>query len=149
MNSILLTVAKNEIGVTEIPGMENNPRILHYANRSGLMWVKDDETSWCGIFMAFCLSEIPECLKSKKYPTREAARARSWLNYGAVVGDIEDAKPGDVIVFWRDSIDSWKGHVGIYLDHTPNSILTLGGNQSNQVNETWLDRSKVLGVRRY
>lgn len=149
MNFLLLAIAQNEIGVSEIPGEENNPRILHYAKKAGLTWVKNEETSWCGIFMAFCFSEIPETMRPKKYPTHDAAKARSWLDYGSPVDVLENANKGDILVFWRGSIDSWKGHVGIYLEHSENMILVLGGNQSNQVNKTWFDREKLLGIRRY
>lgn len=36
LNHLLLEIAQNEIGVKEIPGKENNPRILEYARKAGL-----------------------------------------------------------------------------------------------------------------
>lgn len=148
VNQLLLAIARHEIGVKEIPGRENNSRILYYAKRAGLTWVKNDETSWCGIFMGFCFSEVPECLRPK-YPKQEAARARAWLDYGAEVKTLTDAKPGDVLIFWRGSPDSWQGHVTIFIKQAGNLIYCLGGNQKNMVRYSLYSRDRLLGIRRY
>ena len=58
-------------------------------------------------------------------------------------------KPGDIVVFWRDDPDSWKGHVAIYLgkDEANNEIICLGGNQDNQVCVRSYSDSHVVGYR--
>ncbi len=143
---LLLEIARAEIGVKEIPGVKNNPRILHYANRAGLNWVKNDETSWCGIFLGFCVAEIPEFMRPEG-PRHLAATARQWLNYGAPV-EIEKAKPGDIVIFWRNSIDSWQGHCTIFVEKSGSKIKCLGGNQSDSVKITTFSKSRILGIRR-
>ena len=50
------------------------------------------------------------------------------------------------MVFWRESITSWKGHVGFYLGHSQDKtrIFCLGGNQGNEVSVAPYDAAKVL-----
>ena len=101
----LIKIACAEIGVKEIPGQAHNARILQYASEAGFQDVKDDETAWCSIFLSWC------CLKAGlKRSTK--LNARSWLAVGTVTTQPE---PGDIIVYWRKAIESWEGHVGIYM----------------------------------
>lgn len=149
ISTLLCGIAENELGVAETAGHENNPRILYYAKKAGLTWVKDDETSWCGIFMGFCFAELPEFIRPKNWPKQESARARSWLGYGAVVKNLDDAKPGDILIFWRGEIESWKGHVCFYVKHQGDKVYCLGGNQGDMVKIEAYPASKLLGIRRF
>ena len=147
MNELLLAIGGAEIGTSEIAGKENNPRILHYTHTAGLDWYQSDGTSWCGVFMAFCLKQIPEFMRPN-WPEEKAATARQWLSFGVYV-PIAKAKPGDIVVFWRESRSSWKGHVAFFVRETPAEIVCLGGNQSNKVCEKSYPKSRLLGIRRY
>ena len=139
MHSKMLAIALGEYGVTEVPGRNNNPRILSYSAFTGLNWVKDDETSWCGIFMAFCA-------KSAMLPgVANCATARNWLKWGY---EVTHPKTGDVVIMWRDSPDSWKGHVGIFINQLGDEIHVLGGNQGDKVCIQKFPASRVLGYRR-
>lgn len=136
----LLKIAVQEIGVKEIAGPEHNPTILNYSKEAGFSWINDDETPWCSIFINWC------AIKAKiKGSGKESAR--SWLLIGEKV---ETPLPGDVVVFWRESIDSWKGHVGIFFGFNQNGkrVYCLGGNQGNMVSITSYDTREVLGYRR-
>lgn len=138
--SKLLQVAFKELGQTEIPGSEHNPRIVAYAEQSNFPGIKDDETPWCSIFVNFCCDEL-------SYERSGKANARSWLQVGE---EQTVAKPGDIVIFWRESIHSWKGHVGFYLGHSVDrkKVFCIGGNQGNAVSVAAYDASKVLGYRR-
>lgn len=74
--------------------------------------------------------------------------ARSWL----VVGQSADnnPSPGDIVVFWREKPESWKGHVGIFLGFSKDGerVFCLGGNQGNQVSISAYPTDTVLGFRR-
>ena len=67
--------------------------------------------------------------------------ARSWLRVG-----IRKKIPmfGDLVVFWRESPDSWKGHVSIFIGTVGDKLLCLGGNQNNQVKMSLYDADKVI-----
>lgn len=136
----LIQIASAEVGVHEVAGPEHNPRILQFAREAGFESVKEDEVPWCSIFMNWV------AMKAGMERTHSAS-ARSWLNAGVPV---EHPEPGDVVVFWRQKIDSWQGHVGLFMGYSDDHIriYSLGGNQGNQVSITAYPASQVLGFRR-
>ncbi|MEE9409124.1 MAG: TIGR02594 family protein [Polaribacter sp.] len=136
----LLNVAINEIGVKEIAGSRDSKRILEYAKESGFPWVNNDETPWCSIFINWVAKKAG--LKRSGF-----ASARSWLNVGE---SINSPEPGDIVVYYRNDINSWEGHVGIFLGYSENAerIYTLGGNQENSVSISAYSAEKLLGFRR-
>ncbi len=131
-----LQLAFEELGVREISGNLHEARILQYAKESGMDYIDDDETPWCSVFVNWV------CTKSN-LPTSGKPNARSWVNVGTTTNQ---PKPGDVVVFWRESVESWKGHVAFYLGHSPdmNKVFCLGGNQGNEVSVAAYDAKKVL-----
>lgn len=48
-----LQFARSQIGVREIPGAPTAPAIAAWLNRLRAWWT-DDETPWCGVFVAAC-----------------------------------------------------------------------------------------------
>ncbi|MEO9964569.1 MAG: TIGR02594 family protein [Reichenbachiella sp.] len=138
--SKLLQVAFKELGTTEIRGDQHNPRILAYAKESNIPGIQDDETPWCSIFINFCCDQVG-------FEKSGLANARSWMQIGLAT---KDPVPGDIVVFWRESLHSWKGHVALYLGHSPDNkkIYCIGGNQGNTVSVGVYDAAKVLGFRK-
>ena len=139
MNS-LLTIAFTQLGQQEISGAEDNPQIVKYAKETGIAGIDNDEIPWCSTFINWCAMQA-------KLPFSGKANARSWTRMGE---QTTDPKPGDLVVFWRESIHSWKGHVGIFLGFTQDGrqVHCLGGNQSNAVSIARYDAHKVLSFRR-
>lgn len=138
--SILLDIALREYGVEETIGGMHNPRILEYFRECGHSWVKDDETAWCSAFInAMALRAGLE------YSGK--LNARSWLDLGE---EIKSPMPGDIVIFWRAHPDSWKGHVGIFINYDEDGehINVLGGNQANSVCISKYDNGRLLGFRR-
>jgi len=134
-------VAKNHLGVREIPGKNHNPLILRWL-RAVLSWVSSDETAWCSAFVNFCAREAG-------YESSGSLAARSWLEVGEFV-PLSEARKGDVVILWRVKRDGWQGHVA-FLDHyNPKRglLYLLGGNQSDAVNITAYSDDYFLGVRR-
>ena len=134
----LLEVALSQYGVTEIGGVDDNEIIVQYFADIGHSWVKNDETAWCSCFMNWV------ALKDGKERS-DMLNARSWLEVGE---PIEHPQCGDVVIFWRESVKSWKGHVGIYINEMDGFINVLGGNQNNSVCIKEYPKSRVLGYRR-
>ena len=62
----------------------------------------------------------------------------------------QNPEPGDIVIFWRESVHSWKGHVSIFLGFNDDAtrVFCLGGNQGDAVSITDYDVKKVLGYRR-
>jgi len=131
-------VAADELGVKEIAGKENNPRIIEYHKATSLK-ASADEIAWCASFINWC------CLQVGVKGTNSAA-ARSFLNWGKKI-ELSEAVTGDVVIFKRGNSE-WQGHVALYVGHDHTSVRVLGGNQSNAVTVTTYPRVKVLGIRR-
>lgn len=138
--SKILEFAFQELGVKEIEGSEHENRIIEYARQSGMDFINDDETPWCSVFVNWVCVQLGLARSGK-------ANARSWVNVGMTV---EDPLPGDVVVFWRESVHSWKGHVAFFLgySHDLTKVYCLGGNQNNQVSVAAYDAAKVLRFNR-
>lgn len=134
----MINIALAEYGVTEIPGAEHNPRIVQYSKDIGYAGIIDDETAWCSIFINWCAMKAG-LERSKKL------NARSWLKIGE---EVTEPQVGDIVIFWRSSKTSWKGHVGIFINETDKGINCLGGNQSNQVKISTYKKNRLLGYRR-
>ncbi len=140
MNTILIHIALSQYGVTEEPGKEHNPVILNYFKEIGHTWVESDETAWCSAYTNWVALRAA-CERSNQLT------ARSWLLVGIPVSI---PQIGDIVVFWRESPDSWKGHVGFFIAYSEDgqNIYVLGGNQNNQVCIKAYPVARLLGFRR-
>ncbi len=139
MNAVIINIALSQFGIREIPGEMDNPEITKYFKEIGFdgSWVKD-ETAWCSAFLNWCA-------KQAELPRSEQLNARSWRTIGKQVTTPEI---GDVVVFWRESPESWKGHVALFIRETENYIYVLGGNQNNQVSIKPYAKARLLEYRR-
>jgi uncharacterized protein (TIGR02594 family) len=92
---------------------------------------------WCAIWANAKLEE------SGIQGTRSAL-ARSFCN-NPNFGKLKGPALGAIVVFWRESQDSGKGHVGFYMGETPTHILTLGGNEGDMVQQQFEPNFQLLG----
>ena len=90
----MIRFASQYIGLQEIVGDKHNPIIVQMFKDIGFEWIRDDETSWCSCFINWVAFQVG-CSMSN------ALDARSWLNIGE---RIFNPKPGDVVIFWRESL---------------------------------------------
>jgi uncharacterized protein (TIGR02594 family) len=134
MLSRLAGIALSQYGIKEVPGVKNNPEIMKYFKCIGQDWVQGDETAWCSAFINWCA-------KKKGFEYSGKLNARSWLNMGLHVESINAA---DIVVLWRESPQSWKGHVGVPIREEGNNIWVLGGNQSNMVCISAYPKERIL-----
>lgn len=56
--------------------------------------------------------------------------------------------PGDIVTFWRKTLKSGYGHVGIFLGYSDGKAIVLGGNQRDSVNVTLYQTDKITDIRR-
>lgn len=129
-----LQYARKLIGIREIPGPKHSPTIMGWIKKLGAKVlganVTDDETPWCGTFMAHVMSE------SGFTPPPIAVRASAWASWGR---QLNGPRPGAVLVFTRTG----GGHVGLYVGEREDAYRVLGGNQSNAVTETWIAKNRL------
>jgi uncharacterized protein (TIGR02594 family) len=96
----------------------------------------DDETAWCGGFVAACLVE------AGLTPVKLAVRAKSWAEYGSNLR-LTHLAPGAILVFGREG----GGHVGFYVGEDDTRYYVLGGNQGNRVCVTPILKSRLIAAR--
>lgn len=131
---IWLTEARRHLGVAEIPGPKTSPVISSWLHKLRAWWA-DDETPWCGVFVAACMD--PAGLRLPKY----WMRAKAWAEWGDALAN---PAVGCVVVFERQG----GGHVGFVVGRTAEGrLLVLGGNQGNKVSIAEFDRARVLAYR--
>ena len=130
----MMAHAMDLFNVSEVPGAENNPQIMKMFAAIDQDWVQGDETSWCSAFINYLAKE-------NGYDYSGSLTARSWLPIGRRASI---PNPGDIAVLWRESPDSWKGHVGFFIRDDGMNVWILGGNQSNKVCIKPYPRERVI-----
>src|SRR5262245_10094655 len=120
-----LELARAELGVAEIVGPEDNPRVLAYYADAGHPEVKHDEVAWCAAFAGAMLKR-----SGKPTPPKNVSLlARSYETYGS---KLAEPRVGCLAVFPRGA--AWQGHVGFVAGvHGSGNIDLLAGNQGNRV----------------
>lgn len=124
--------AQRSLGVREIPGARHSKAILGWLQRLK-SWFTDDETPWCGTFVAQALDLVG--LK----PVKNWFRALAWKDYGTEVSP----QLGAILVFVR----SGGGHVGFYAGEDDTRYYVLGGNQGNAVSYAWIAKERLVACR--
>lgn len=130
-----ITAARQRIGEREIKGPKHNSWIAKGWARLGAGWYNDDETPWCGYFVADCLAAA-----GLPYPKNFPAAA-SFRTWGA------PSKPqlGAIGVKVRPG----GNHVFFIVGETPDKrfFKALGGNQSDAVNIMDIAKSETDAIR--
>lgn len=143
-NLTLIEIALADYGMVEVKGTNSNPQLLAMIRKYLPNATDDSEVSWCGVFMSHVVGQLPG--GNALAPAGRLA-ARNWLNAGQPVQP-DEAKLGDIVVFYRGSIDGWQGHVGLLIKKDATKVWCLGGNQSDQVSILTYPLVRVLGFRR-
>lgn len=136
-----------EFGVKEVVGKGSAKTIIDWrdelngaapAGKPLVSGFQDDDIPWCGLFAAIITfrrkKDIAEVVKAPLW-------ARNWAKYGV---KSPQAALGDVLVFVRNG----GGHVGFYIGEDQTAYHVLGGNQSNKVCFTRIDKARCIAVRR-
>lgn len=135
----IIKTALSQYGVKETIGSKDHPQIINYFNTLGFDGAKlHDETAWCSAFANWVA-------KTVGYEHSGKLTARSWLAVGESTSTPE---VGDVVVFWRESPSSWKGHVGFFVKQTNRYVYVLGGNQNNSVCIKAYLKTRVLDYKK-
>lgn len=135
----ILVEAMKFLGLKEIEGKQNSETIMGWAKELGLSSVyTSDEVAWCGLFMAHVCHNAG--VETNLTP-RETLWALNWNKFGTAQ---KEAMLGDILTFSRNS----GGHVGIYVGEDEKCFHVLGGNQSNSVCVTRIEKTRISKIRR-
>lgn len=128
-----MDIAKKEIGIKEIPGSGNNPRVVEYHSATTLK-ATEDSVPWCSAFVSWCLEQA-------KIKSTKNAWARSYLQWGK---KLDNPRYGCIVVFSRGENS---GHVAFFQAETESTIMVIGGNQNDSVCIKEYPKSRLLGYR--
>ena len=119
------------VGMAEIPGKGHNPTIQNWL-RTLKAWWSDDETPWCGTFVAHC------CRTANRYIPKDWFRALAWADAGE---RLTAPAYGCIAVFSRTG----GGHVGFVVGRDrAGNLMILGGNQGNKVSIAKFSKDRVV-----
>ena len=130
-----MKIARESIGLKEVAGPKHNTKIQAWLAKLGAWW-KDDETPWCGTFVAHCLREAGLPVPQHSY------RALAWKDYGSNLRPTHVCE-GAILVFAREG----GGHVGFYVGEDRFYYRVLGGNQQNTVNVMRIAKNRCVAIR--
>lgn len=134
MEPAWLRDARHHIGLRETAGAPTTPAIADWLAKLGAWW-RDDETPWCGTFVATVMLGRGFALPKHWY------RAKGWLDWGV---SIDNPDVGCIAIFER----AGGGHVGFVVGRDlRNNLLVLGGNQGDAVSIAAFPRTRVAGYR--
>lgn len=128
-------VAGSMLGLREIPGPKHNPKVLEMWQAAKASWIKDDESAWCGAFMALCV------VKCGIMPPKDALRAISWADWGKWC----PPQYGAIGVKARKGGNHVYQLVGITADGV--YYKARGGNQNNMVSDTDILVKDTFAIR--
>jgi uncharacterized protein (TIGR02594 family) len=135
----VLVQAMKLIGTKEIIGTIHSKVIMAWAKQLGIeKTYTNDEIAWCGLFISYVCKmanvEVP-------FSALAGLWALNWNKFGTVE---KTAMLGDILTFKRNG----GGHVGIYVGEDEKCFHVLGGNQSNMVCITRIEKTRCAGIRR-
>jgi uncharacterized protein (TIGR02594 family) len=127
-------VAKGELGQKEIPGDENNPRILEYLASTDFEGEKNDEIPWTSAFANWAFGKAGIQGTGSTNPFR-------WLKWGV---QLKEPRLGALVLLARPNGGP---SACFFVSQTEDSILCLGGNFANSVSITAVPKDRLTGYR--
>lgn len=134
-----------EIGVKELSGEASNTEVEKYFEELG--YNEKDDTPWCAAFVNYQLKKAgyEYADKTKKL---SSLRARDLEKIAGKDIELTDALPySTVVVAWRENENTGLGHVGFFVRDDGDNVILCGGNQSDEVNDTYkLAKNRITRV---
>jgi len=130
--ALLLTIARRELGVKEVPpGSNRGPRVEEYLKSIRLC----GGYSWCAAFVYWCFEQASAQLNRVNPLPRTGSCLDHWnkahgekITAQQVQTDPTLIQPGDIFIIRRNAI---QGHTGIVVDVSCSVIHTIEGNANN------------------
>ena len=126
-----LTAALGELDqkAGEVGGDNRGPWVRKYLN--GLA---AEGSSWCAAFVSWCYQSAPGGIPfTYTVGARKLLSEFKQLGWADLPGSGYVPEPGDVIVWWRVSLEGWMGHAGMVYQVKDGVLYTIEGNRSPKV----------------
>jgi hypothetical protein len=131
-----LQAAINELraGAGEVGGNNSGPWVIKYLQPAGL----GAGNSWCASFVSWCYLQAASGDKSGmafSYCPGARAPLTEFKDKGWAKGPQSgySPQPGDIVVWWREKLEGWLGHVGLVYQLKDGMLYTIEGNRSPKV----------------
>jgi uncharacterized protein (TIGR02594 family) len=129
-----------ELGVTEVPGPDNNIRIMEYARFIELQWPDfTEDIDWSGLFVNYVLKKGG----FDQFPGSPLLN-RNWATWGVA---LDQPKIGALAVLSPAGGSAGTGHVGFVVGIEDNTLTILGGNQRDSVSVAKFAKSRLVALR--
>jgi uncharacterized protein (TIGR02594 family) len=134
--------AYRDLGVAEIGGAKDNPRIESMFATVGHPEVMHDETSWCAAAVGTWLTEAG-------YPIPPMDVNLMGGSYAAYGQRLTSFKPGCLCICYYTKLreKDWRRHICIGIADLGDAIQVIGGNQSNKVSIIKWPKANVAAYR--
>jgi len=127
----IIKVARNEIGVKEVPpGSNRGPKVSEYLKSVNL----DPGYAWCAAFVFWCFKQASANLNCDNPVLKTASCLNHWQKTNGLKITIQSAiqnpdliLPGDIFIIRRKG---GKGHTGIVTGISNGYIQTIEGNSN-------------------
>ncbi len=139
-----LTIARGDVGIKEVPGPGNNPKLMAAFARVAAVsgkWILNvmtgDAIAHCGAVMAdwFIRAGIKDLPKNP-------LSALAWLAFGL---PMSGPAPGCVGILTRPGFGT--GHVFLYTGENATHVRGISGNVGDKICEAWFDKKRIKGWR--
>ncbi|MBI4869439.1 MAG: CHAP domain-containing protein [Candidatus Wallbacteria bacterium] len=116
-------------GAGEVGGNNRGEWVRKYLRPTGL----PEGNPWCAAFVSWCFLQAVGG-ETTAMPFRYSAGARDIFRQGKSKGwEVDSPEPGDLMVFWRESLSSGKGHIGFVEAIGNGFVQTIEGNKDPRV----------------
>lgn len=127
-------IGELKAGACEIGGNNRGPWVKKYLEAVGL----PEGDSWCASFVSWCYLQAYDGDRSAlPFPYSPGARAllREFKDKGWAHSPNSgyQPRPGDIVVWWREKLEGWLGHVGLVHQLKDGMLYTIEGNKSARV----------------
>lgn len=132
--ALRIAIGELKAGAGEIGGNNKGPWVRKYMQPAGL----PEGNPWCAAFVSWCFLQAVGGDR-RDMPFSYSAGARDVFNQlknkgWSLTGESEkQPKPGDVVCWWRTSMASGNGHIGIVHHCNDGFLYTIEGNKAANV----------------
>lgn len=127
-------IVELKAGAGEVGGNNSGLWVRKYLAPAGL----SEGESWCASFVSWCyLQAVGSEKNAMPFAYCPGARnllqefkAKGWAN---APNSGYQPQPGDIVVWWREKLSGWLGHIGFVHSLKEGMLYTIEGNRSPKV----------------
>jgi hypothetical protein len=132
--ALAVAIAELAAGAGEVGGDNRGPFVRKYFAPAGM----GTGEPWCAAFVSFCfLQASGGDLDAMPFPytvgARDVLREFRARGFAQEPGSGYVPVPGEVVVWWRESFQGGKGHIGLVHSVRDGMLYTIEGNRSPKV----------------